>query len=69
MSPTIVDVYKRQVQGGCDRYCDERCRKREIEIFYANRDYKELVEILDIERGEKFVDLRYNETGGNWCSR
>ena len=50
------------VQGGCDRYCDERWRKREIEIFNVNRDYKELVEILDIERAEKIVDLPYNET-------
>ena len=36
-----------------DRYCDERWRKRETEIFNVNRDYEMLVESLDIEREEK----------------
>ena len=35
------------VQGGCERYYDEKERKREI--FSVNRGYKELVERLDIE--------------------
>ena len=44
------------VQGGCDRYYDERWRKREIEIFSVDREYQELAEVLDVERDEK-LDL------------
>ena len=32
-----------------ERYCDERERKREIEIFKVNRNYKEFVERLGVE--------------------
>ena len=28
----------------CDKYCDERNREREIEIFKVNRDYEILVQ-------------------------
>ena len=38
------------------RYCDERERKREIEIFEINRGYEMLVQSLDIQIGEK-IDL------------
>ena len=34
----------------CEKYCDERIREREIEIFKLNRDYEILVQSLCIER-------------------
>ena len=40
-------------------------KEREIEIFDANRDYEELVEILDIERVEKIDVLPCDVTGAD----
>ena len=37
------------------RYCDERERKREIEIFKVDRNYREFVEKLGVEMVYNYI--------------
>ena len=61
--------WSERVQWGCERYYDERERKREMEIFKVNRGYKELVERLDIERVSDIKYLPWDKTCLLYTSR